>query len=168
MIWLRAPESAGRRVYAVAWLALVLVASVVLILPFHLSFDPSARGIGWVSERRSFSRFAGDQALLYGLFAAPLAAAYAARVLATRRPLRTLVWSVIAAVFGLSLLAPSDWAGVAALIALLAVAVAAVLGRELGAAERFLWLLIAGGLSAWSSRRSSTSATRSRTATCTG
>ncbi len=34
----------------------------------------------------------------------------------------------------------------AALVALLAVAVAAVLGRELGAAERFLWLLIAGGL----------------------
>ena len=146
VIWLRAPESAGRRVYAVVWLALVLLASVVLILPFHLNFDPSARGIGWVSERRSFSRFAGDQALLYGLFAAPLAAAYAARVLATRRPLRTLVWSVIAAVFGLSLLAPSDWAGVAALVALLAVAVAAVLGRELGAAERFLWLLIAGGL----------------------
>ncbi len=30
VIWLRAPESAGRRVYAVVWLALVLLASVVL------------------------------------------------------------------------------------------------------------------------------------------
>jgi YYY domain-containing protein len=146
VIWIRAPESAGRRVYAVVWLALVLLASVVLILPFHLNFDPAARGIGWVGERRSFTRFAGDQALLYGLFAAPLAAAFAARVLATRRPVRTLVWSLVAAVFGLSLLAPSDWAGVAALVALLAVAAGAVLSRSLAAAERFLWLLVAGGL----------------------
>ena len=144
--WMRSPESAGRRVYAVVWLVLVLLASVVLILPFHLSFDPAARGIGWVGERRSFSSFAGDQALLYGLFAAPLAAAFAARVLATRRPVRTLVWSAVAALFGLSLLAPSDWAGVAALVALLAVALGALVSRRLAAPERFLWLLIAGGL----------------------
>ena len=31
------PESAGRRVYAVVWLVLVLLASVVLILPFRLT-----------------------------------------------------------------------------------------------------------------------------------
>jgi YYY domain-containing protein len=146
VMWMRAPESAGRRAYALVWLGLVLLASVVLVLPFHLSFDPAARGLGWVDERRSFTRFAGDQALLYGLFAAPLAAAFAARVLATRRPLRTLVWTVVAAVFALSLLAPSDWAGVAALAGLLAVAAAAVLSRSLAAPERFLWLLVAGGL----------------------
>jgi YYY domain-containing protein len=133
-------------VYAVVWLGLVLVASVVLVLPFHLGFDPSARGIGWVSERRSFTRFAGDEALLYGLFAGPLAAVFAARVLATRRPVRTLSWSAVAAVFGLSLLAPSDWAGVAALAALLAVALGALLSHRLAAPERFLWLLVSGGL----------------------
>jgi YYY domain-containing protein len=144
--WLRSAESAGRRVYAVVWLALVLVASVVFVLPFHLNFDPAARGIGWVDERRSFTRFAGDQALLYGLFVGPLAAVFATRVLATRRPLRTLVWAVVAAVFGLSLLAPSDWAGVAAVAALLAVALGALLSRRLGAPERFLWLLVSGGL----------------------
>jgi uncharacterized membrane protein len=88
----------------------------------------------------------GDEALLYGVFAAPLAAAFAARVLATRRPLRTLVWGAVAALFGLSLLAPADFAGVAAVAAALAVAVGALLSRRLSAPERFLWLLIAGGL----------------------
>jgi YYY domain-containing protein len=146
VIWLRSPESAGRRVYAVAWLGLVLLASVVLVLPFWLNYDPAARGVGWVGERASFSSFAKDEFLIYGLFAGPLAAAFAARVLATRRPLRTLAWSLVALAFALSALAPSDWAGVAALLAALAVAVGALLSRKLEAPERFLWLLIAGGV----------------------
>src|SRR4051794_8910152 len=144
--WMRAGESAGRRGYALVWLGLVLLAGVVFMLPFFLSFNPSARGIGWVSHRATFTRFIGHEALIYGLFAAPLAAAFAARVLATRRPLRTLVWSAVAAVFGLSLLAPIDFAGVAALAALLAVALGALPSRKLAAPARFLWLLIAGGL----------------------
>jgi YYY domain-containing protein len=146
LIWLRSPESAGRRLYALVWLGLVLAASVVLVLPFWLNFDPAARGIGWVGKRASFSSFARDQFLLYGLFLGPLAAAFAARVLATRRPLRTLAWVAVALAFGLSLLAPSDWAGVGALAAALAVALGALLSRKLAAPERFLWLLIAGGL----------------------
>ena len=89
--WLRSTDSAGRRLYALVWLALVLLASVVLMLPFWLNFNPAARGIGWVKERASFTHFVGDQLLLYGLFVGPLAAAFAARVLATRRPVRTLV-----------------------------------------------------------------------------
>jgi YYY domain-containing protein len=144
--WLRSTESAGRRGYALVWLGLVLLAGVVFMLPFFLNFNPSARGIGLVHHRLPFTRFIGDQALIYGLFAGPLAAAFAARVLAARRPLRTLVWSAVAAVFGLSLLAPADLAGVAAVAALLAVALGALLSRRLGAPERFLWLLIAGGL----------------------
>ncbi len=146
LLWLRSPESAGRRAYALVWLALVLVASVVLVLPFWLNFDPAAKGIGWVSKRASFSSFAHDEFLLYGLFVGPLAAAFAARVLATRRPLRTLAWGAVALAFGLSALAPSDWAGVGALAAALAVAAGALVSRSLPAPERFLWLLIAGGL----------------------
>ena len=146
VIWLRSPESEGRRAYAVVWVALVLVASLVFVLPFLIEYDEAARGIAFVDERRSFTRFTGDQALLYGIFAAPLAAAFAARVLATRRALRTLVWSAVAAIFVLSLLAPVDLAGVAALTALLAVALFALVSNELSAPERFLWLLISGGL----------------------
>jgi YYY domain-containing protein len=144
--WLRSTESAGRRGYALVWLGLVLLAGVVFMLPFFLNFNPAARGIGWVSHRLPFTRFVGDELLIYGLFVGPLAAVFAARVLATRRPVRTLVWSAVAAVFGLSLLAPADLAGAGALAALLAVAVGALLSRKLSAPERFLWLLIAGGL----------------------
>ncbi|HEX5618697.1 MAG TPA: DUF2298 domain-containing protein [Solirubrobacteraceae bacterium] len=146
VIWLRTPESRGGRQYAVVWCLLVLVASVVFVLPFLLEFDEAARGIGWVDERRSFTHFVGDQALLYGLFAGPLAAAFAARVLSAKRPLRALVWGGVAAIFVLSLLAPADLAGPAAVAGVLAVALGALLSPRLGAPERFLWLLISGGL----------------------
>jgi YYY domain-containing protein len=144
--WLRAPESEGRRTYAVVWCALVLIASVVFVLPFLLQFDEAARGIGWVDDRRSFTHFIGDQALLFGLFVGPLAAAFAARTLSAKRPLRTLVWSAVAAIFVLSLLAPADLAGPAAIAVLLAVALSALFSRRLAAPERFLWLLVSGGL----------------------
>ena len=48
--WVRSAESEGRRSYAVTWLVLVLVASVVLMLPFWLAFDPAARGIATVGR----------------------------------------------------------------------------------------------------------------------
>jgi len=144
--WLRDPASAGRRAYAVVWTGLVLLAGVVLMLPFWLAFDPAARGLGLVSERRPFGRWAGDHLLLFGLFGWPLLAAFAARVLATRRPLRTLGWSAAAAVFLGSLLAIADLAGVALLAAALAVAGGALVSRRLAAPERFLWLLVSGGL----------------------
>jgi YYY domain-containing protein len=146
IIWLRDPASAGRRSYGISWLILVLAASVVLVLPFWLSFDPAAEGIALVDERAAFTRFMGNLGLLYGIFAGLLAAAFAARVLATRRPLRTVVWGLVAAIFAGSLLAPADLAGVAALALLLAVALGAMLTPALPAAERFLWLLVAGGL----------------------
>jgi len=144
--WLCDPASAGRRSYAVTWLALVLGASVVLMLPFWLGFDPSADGVGWVGERRSFSESAGDFALLYGIFAWLLLAAFLSRALDSRHPSRILVWGAVAAVFAGSLLAAADLAWLAALAALLAIAAGSLVSRRLGPPERFLWLLIAGGL----------------------
>ena len=146
IVWLRDPASAGRRWYAVSWLVLVLAASVVLLLPFWLAFDPSAEGFALVEERQPFARFMRDMGLLYGIFGGLLAAAFAGRVLATRRPLRTLVWGLVAASFAGSLLATADLAGVVALALLLAVALAAMVSPALPAAERALWLLVAGGL----------------------
>jgi uncharacterized membrane protein len=118
----------------------------VLVLPFWLEYDPATSGLGLVDERRSFTQFAGDQALLYGILAWPLAAAFASRVLALARPVRTLVWGGVAAVFAGSLLAAADLAGAAAVAIALAVAVGALFSPRLHAPERFLWLLIAGGL----------------------
>ena len=160
VIWWSFPVTAGLLVLAVAvrvrsegslrdaakWLAIVLGASVVLMLPFWLNFNPAARGIGLVDERRSFTDFAADLALLYGIFAWLLAAVFATRLLALRRPLRTLAWGAVAAIFAGSLLAIAGLAGAAALAALLAIAAGAMLSRSLAAPERFLWLLIAGGL----------------------
>ena len=144
--WLCDPRSRGRRGYAVVWLALVVVASVVLVLPFWLEFDPSADGVGLVEERVPFGRFAGQLALIYGVLAWPLVAGFAARLLATRRPWRTAAWAAVGVAFAGSLLALADltWAGL--LFAAAAVALAAVLSRALPAPERFLWLLVAGGI----------------------
>jgi YYY domain-containing protein len=142
VIWLRDPRSAGRRGYAVSWLALVLLASVVLVLPFWLNFDPAASGIALVDERRPFGSFMGDLGLLYGVFAGLLVAAFVSRVTSAR----TVVWGAVALIFAGSLLAAAGLAGVAVLVALIAVALAAALSRTLSAAERFLWLLVSGGL----------------------
>ncbi len=142
--WARSAESRGRRGYAAVWLVLVLLASVVLVLPFWLEFDPAARGIALVEERAPFGEFMGDNALIYGVLAWPLTAALAARLLATRRPWRTAVWSAVAAIFAGSLLAAVDLTGAGAVAALLAVALAALFSSRLGAGERFLWLLVAG------------------------
>ena len=146
VVWLLDPRSAGQRGYAITWLVLVLVASVVLVLPFWLSFNPAASGIGLVDERRPFPRFMGDMALLYGIFAGLLAGAFAARLLATRRPARVLVWGLVATIFAGSLLAAADLAGVAVLALLLGVAIGAALSPGLAAPERFLWLLVSGSL----------------------
>jgi YYY domain-containing protein len=144
-VWLRDPASAGHRTYALVWLPLVLAGSVVLMLPFWLEYEPAAEGLGLVDERRPLGAFLGDQALLYGTLAWPLAAGFAARLLASARPLRTLAWGAVAAAFVGSLLAPADLAGAAAVAAALAVAVGAMLSTALSRPERFLWLLVAGG-----------------------
>jgi YYY domain-containing protein len=144
--WMLDPASAGRRVYAGLWTGLVVLASVVLLLPFWLEFDPAADGVALVGERGSFSDWAGDAALVFGVLAWPAAAAYASRVLAARRPARVAIWGGVALLFVGSLLAPVDLTQVAGLAAALAVALHAALRSRLAAAERFLWLLLAGGV----------------------
>jgi YYY domain-containing protein len=145
VVWMRDPvASAGRRAYGVVWTTLVVLGGIVLTLPFWLDFDAAARGIGLVTEHDSFAHWAGDQALIYGIVAWIAAAAYASRVLATERPLRTALWSAVAGAFVLSLLAPVELSGIAALLVATGVAIHALLSRRLRAAERFLWVLVAG------------------------
>jgi uncharacterized membrane protein len=100
-----------------------------------------------VSNRRALGDFLSDQALLYGLWAALLAIAYAGRVAGSEKRWRNLVWFGVLLVFGGSLLAPlDDLAGVWGLALLLAVALHAALSTRLSGGERVLWLLIACGL----------------------
>jgi uncharacterized membrane protein len=119
----------------------------VVVLPFHLAFDPAGDGLGVVERRRPFADFAADQALLYGLFAVLLAPAFAGRLLASARPARAAALLALGAAAAGSLLAwLADLAGVLALALGLGVAVAAALSRRVSGAEQALWLLVAGGL----------------------
>ena len=99
LAWLRDPRSEPARPAAVRWLLLVLAASALLVLPFHLTFDPSARGIGVVQEGRGFAGWLRDELLLFGSLAGLVALAYAGRLMATRRPGRNAAWIAVAAVF---------------------------------------------------------------------
>ena len=82
--WLRDPRSEAARPAAVRWLLAVLAASALLMLPFHLTFDPAARGIGVVDEGRGFARWVRDELLLFGALAVFVAVAYAGALAATR------------------------------------------------------------------------------------
>jgi uncharacterized membrane protein len=127
------------------WTGLVLLASVVLLLPFWLDFDPAARGLAIVRDHEPFARYLGHQALVYGLLGWMLLAAFAGRLLAARHPWRIAGWGTAAALFAGSLLAIADLAGPALVAALALIALTAVFSRRIGAAERALWLLVAGG-----------------------
>jgi YYY domain-containing protein len=143
--WLRDPRSRGRRGYALAWTALVLVASVVLLLPFWLDFDPAAKGLALVRDHAPFARFLGREALIYGILAWILLAGFVARLLAASHPGRVAAWGAAGAVFAGSLLALADLAGPAVIVALALIALGAVFSRRIGAAERALWLFVAAG-----------------------
>jgi YYY domain-containing protein len=123
---------------------LVLAGSALLVLPFHLSFDPAAHGIGVVEEGRGFAGWARDTLLLYGTLAGLVAIAYAGQLAATRRPGRNAVWIAAAAVFAGSLLAALDYAHVALLALALVVALVAL--ARAAPPARMVWLLIAGGV----------------------
>src|SRR5215218_743134 len=129
VIWMRGPAADGRRAFGAVWTVLVLVAGIVLLLPFWLNFDPAARGIGAVGERRSFAQWTGDMALIYGVLAWGVLAAYAGRLLAARERTRIAAWGAIVLAFARSALAPLDLSGIALLVVLLGVAVHAALTR---------------------------------------
>ena len=143
--WLRDPRSEPSRPAVVRWLLAVIALSALLVLPFHLTFDPAARGIGTVDVERGFAAWLRDAVLLYGSLAVFVAIAYAGRLLATRRPLRNAAWIAVAALFAGSLLAALQWAHVALLAVLLAVALYALLAARTPG-ERLVWLLVSGGV----------------------
>jgi uncharacterized membrane protein len=117
----------------------------VLLLPFWLDFDPAARGLGVVDQHAPFHTYLGRQALVYGILAWLLLAAFAGRLLRARHPLRVALWGAAAAVVAGSALAIGNLAGPGVVVALALIALAAVFSRRLSAPERALWLLIAGG-----------------------
>jgi YYY domain-containing protein len=146
IVWLRDPASAKRREFGVVWLVLVLLGSFVLILPFILNFNPEARGVGAVHVRRPFTKWLGDMAMIYGILLWPLLAAYASRVRALAKPWTVLGWGLVVAIVGGVLLAGAHLTGAMVLAIGVGVGIGAALSPALSAPERFLWILIAGGV----------------------
>jgi YYY domain-containing protein len=144
--WLCDPRSEEARPAAVRWLLAVVALSVLLVLPFHLSFDPAARGIGLVEDGRGFAGWLRDELLMFGSLLVFVALAYLGRLVGTRRPGRNAVWLAVTALFAGSLLAALEWAHVALLAALLVVALYALLSPRLAPPARLVWLLVAGGV----------------------
>jgi len=142
--WIRS-DAEHRKGYPLVWLALVILASFILILPFILNFDPEARGIGFVHVRRPFGKWLGDMTLIYGILAWPLAAAFAARWWDSPNRWRWLGGGLAAGVVVGVLLAGDNLTGAMVVAVAMAVAIGAALSRELTAPARFLWILIAGG-----------------------
>jgi YYY domain-containing protein len=137
-------RSVNRRAL-LACAALVAV-SVLAVLPHHLTFDRDiVRGIGSVTEQRSWTLFVRDIALTIGLQVFIVAALYVARVRATANPWRNAAWGLAIALFAGAALAGRDLVGVAFLAILTAVALWFGLAGERRGAERFTWLLVAGG-----------------------
>ncbi len=144
----RLPDAPGvrERLRTLTWALAALLLAVIAVLPFLLSYDAAADGLGKVTERAPFGTWASDHGALYGLFAYLVATAYAVRLAHSRHPWRTAGWTAAAAVFAGSLLAAADLVAVGGLVVLLwAAAHAAFLARA-PVVERFAWLLIGGGL----------------------
>jgi YYY domain-containing protein len=143
LIWVTSPEATARRRTALLWTGGVLVLGVVLILPFVLNFDPSAKGFAFSKEaqRESFGLFVKHHLAIEGpllwLLVAPLLAA----LLALRHRLRVAAWGLAALAFLLPLLGQSHLAGAGLVLALGAVAVAAGAARHRTTAERVLWAI---------------------------
>lgn len=148
VIWLRTPEAKGRTAYAFVWLGLVIVASLALLLPFWLDFEPESRDgiIGVVETRRDFPHFLGDMALIYGILLWPLAGLFLRRLLDARHPARWAGWGLAGAVVVGSLLASSDMTGAALIAVAMIVGIVAAVDDGLSQPARFLWVLVAGGM----------------------
>jgi YYY domain-containing protein len=140
-LFIGARAQAGVAVWGVVFLAL----SVLLLLPFHLSFDPAANGLGIVDDRRGFLDFVKDNVNLYGLFLYLLALPFVGRLLATRKPVRNAGWGLAAVLVAGSLLAEHGVLQVAVLAGAVAAALVAVAQGELTPPARFVWLLVFGG-----------------------
>jgi len=130
---------------AAGWAIAMLWVSVLALLPFWLGFEPGTGGLADVEARRGFGLYLRDQALILGALLWVLGAVYAQRLLATGDPRRTALWLLGAGLLAAWVLAGADLVGAGLLLALVVVALRAAVVRRL-AAERFGWLLVAGGL----------------------
>ncbi len=142
----RDAPSVRERARTLAWMAVLLLLAVLAVLPFLLSYDAAADGLGSVTKRAGFSSWATDHGAIYGLLLYLVFTAFLVALIRSRRPWRTGGWMLAVALFGGSLLAPADLTGVAVLAGLCWIAGYCAFLHRAPSAERFTWILIGGGL----------------------
>jgi YYY domain-containing protein len=136
----------GRRLRSFAWAAGVVVAGIVLVLPFIVHFDPNAKGIAFTSaaQREPFNKFVSHHMLIEGALLWLVLVPLLARGLRARYWLRYAVWGGGAAALLMPMFGNSNLAGAMLLALLVAGTLAAATAGAGG--ERVLWLLAATGL----------------------
>jgi YYY domain-containing protein len=145
VVWARDGRRPQWQAAAVAG-AVLVVLSVLTVLPFHLSFDPAAKGVGFVGTRESFDVWMRSAVYTVGVFLWVVLTALAVRLARTRKPWRNLAWGAALLLLAGTALAAKDLTGPLLVAAALAAALRGLLAKRLSRPERFVWLLAAGGL----------------------
>lgn len=143
VLWHTRAQRTGTAWKSVAWLLLLVAGAFVLFAPFVIQYVPDSAGFALVRDHDPFTRVVADLGLIYTLPLWILAGALAHRL---AMPLRYVVWSVVAGLVVLVVLAPERVAGLFLVLALAAIALHAALDRRLTQPERFFWLLVTSGL----------------------
>jgi YYY domain-containing protein len=148
LIWVTSPEATHRRRQAVAWTVGVILAGIVLLLPFLLNFDPNAKGFAFTQEaqREPFHLYIKHHLEIEGPLLWLLVAPLLAGLLGLRHRLRVIVWGLGGLAILLPVLASHQLAGAGLTLVLVVAALAAGAARKRTTAERVLWVLAATGL----------------------
>lgn len=147
VLWLSRSRGTPRWVPAGAWAGTWIVAAAGLFLPFILRFSPTSSGLGLVREHAPFSQFLHDSLLIYGLAFAFAGTAFVHSVRQREWRLRYIVWNGVLGLVLLVLLATAHLAGLVLSGALIAYAIFVMIDRSAPQPYRFLWFLMAAGIS---------------------
>jgi len=149
VLWLWQDPSGRRLAACLVWFAVLVCVAAVLAAPFAAHFSPTTGGLALVRNHDHFTRLVADLGSIYSLPLWVLLAALAHRLAV---PWRYLVWSAVALMVILVLLAPEHLAGLFLVLSIAAVALHASLDTRLPTADRFFWLLVGvacGLVAAW-------------------
>jgi YYY domain-containing protein len=148
LIWVTSPEATHSRRRAVVWTAGVIVAGIVLVLPFILDFDPNAKGFSFTraAQREPFRLYVKHHLEIEGPLLWLLVAPLLAGLIGLRHRMRVVVWGLGGLAILLPVLASHQLAGAGLTLVFVGAALAAGAARKRTTAERVLWALAAAAL----------------------